>query len=449
MLISLFVTIASVITMLAYMQHSSTENRFHEQNRSIVEFAVTTVELGISTGQISPVQKFLGSLKRYEVFVGAIVYDTDSDPILTIPKGFKLAKNKDEIFKAGAFDVGEISYRTADLKDPDGDQIGRLLIALTFAPMKAEARRAILSTAAFGVFILLPVIGIIAWRLRWYEKALKQNEEVLLEKNKTLEQTQVDLKDAKHEIEHMLNNLDQGIFTINPDYTINSQHSLRARKLFGVSDFKGASIAEVFDASDQALKVFKDWVDLIKKPRFLKNWKKYAKLNPFREIRKQMNGSRRVLKVDYRPIMEHHNLDKIMVLATDITEQIKSQRALEKSKQEQKVLMERVLAFVGNEKSAIDAFMEDMQKYLKGFKEIQSYETLSAKVTELFRETHTLKGNAYAFEIAQKSGLDKKVLNYAKHKTGKNEKAVDISIKRLNIFRSYCLRRCFFLNRPG
>ena len=86
-------------------------------------------------------------------------------------------------------------------------------------------------------------------------------------------------------------------------------------------------------------------MDLIKKPRFLKNWKKYAKLNPFREIRKQMNGSRRVLKVDYRPIIEHHNLDKIVVLATDITEQIKSQRALEKSKQEQKALMERVPAF--------------------------------------------------------------------------------------------------------
>lgn len=34
-------------------------------------------------------------------------------------------------------------------------------------------------------------------------------------------------------------------------------------------------------------------------------------------------------------------------------------------------------------------------------------------------------GSSYAYEIAQKSGLNKKVLNYARHKTGKNEKAVD------------------------
>lgn len=34
-------------------------------------------------------------------------------------------------------------------------------------------------------------------------------------------------------------------------------------------------------------------------------------------------------------------------------------------------------------------------------------------------------GSSYAFEIAQKSGLSGKVLKYAKHRTGKNEKAVD------------------------
>lgn len=34
-------------------------------------------------------------------------------------------------------------------------------------------------------------------------------------------------------------------------------------------------------------------------------------------------------------------------------------------------------------------------------------------------------GSSYAFEIAQNSGLDKKVLGYAKHRTGKSEKAVD------------------------
>ena len=48
---------------------------------------------------------------------------------------------------------------------------------------------------------------------------------------------------------------------------------------------------------------------------------------------------------------------------------------------------------------------------------------------ESLSPTYQLKvgrpGSSYAFEIAQKSGLSKQVLNYAKHKTGKSEKAVD------------------------
>lgn len=43
--------------------------------------------------------------------------------------------------------------------------------------------------------------------------------------------------------------------------------------------------------------------------------------------------------------------------------------------------------------------------------------------------TYVLKvgspGSSFAFEIAEKSGLDKRILKYARHKTGKNEKAID------------------------
>lgn len=48
---------------------------------------------------------------------------------------------------------------------------------------------------------------------------------------------------------------------------------------------------------------------------------------------------------------------------------------------------------------------------------------------ETLSPTYELKvgrpGSSYAFEIAEKSGLPKHILDYAKHRTGKNEKAVD------------------------
>ena len=47
------------------------------------------------------------------------------------------------------------------------------------------------------------------------------------------------------------------------------------------------------------------------------------------------------------------------------------------------------------------------------------------KLTPTYHMKVGRPGSSFAFEIAQKSGLQKKVLTYARHKAGKNEKAVD------------------------
>ncbi len=213
MLLGLFVVVFSVMGILTYIQHNTTKRRFQEQHRTIIEFAATNVEMGISTGRINSVKKFLESLKRHEGFEGAIVYDSDLDAILTIPKGFKPIKNEDEIFEAKALNHEQISYRVDDLYDPDGEQIGRLLIALTFAPMKAEERSAILLTAALSVFMLLPVIGIIAWRLRWYEKALGKNEAALLESLEFVKQAKDEAETANIAKSEFLANMSHEIRT--------------------------------------------------------------------------------------------------------------------------------------------------------------------------------------------------------------------------------------------
>ena len=93
MLLGLFGTTFSVIGVLAYFQHNATERRFHEQQSAIAKFAVVNVEMGISTGQIMGTKEFLDKLQEYPIFIGAIVYDTEMTPIVTIPKDFNLFTN--------------------------------------------------------------------------------------------------------------------------------------------------------------------------------------------------------------------------------------------------------------------------------------------------------------------------------------------------------------------
>jgi len=54
-----------------------------------------------------------------------------------------------------------------------------------------------------------------------------------------------------------------------------------------------------------------------------------------------------------------------------------------------------------------------------------SMEFDKAKLSPTYQLIVGKPGSSFAFEIAEKSGLSKHVLKYAKHKTGKNEKAID------------------------
>lgn len=247
------------------------------------------------------------------------------------------------------------------------------------------------------LFILLPVIVLLVRRLRGYENTLKDHKERLAEQDRVLAETEANFCRARLEIEHMLNNLDEGIFTINPDGTINEQHSLRAETIFGIEDFQHAALDVLFGARDTQLESFKKWLSLISEPRMLKKWRMVERLNPFQQIERNENGSQRIIKINYKPIIQNKRLQKVLVLARDITENVKAELALEKTKAEQDALLQRVTAFANNDKVTIDMFMQDVQSYMDKFALVRTPDELVRDAPQLYRDVHTIKGNAGTF----------------------------------------------------
>lgn len=85
MILGLFITVFSAVTILAYTQHRATVRRFNEQYQAIISFATTNVEMGISAGNIRAIKKFIEKLGTYPIFAGAIVYDEELTPLMTSP----------------------------------------------------------------------------------------------------------------------------------------------------------------------------------------------------------------------------------------------------------------------------------------------------------------------------------------------------------------------------
>ena len=199
---------------------------------------------------------------------------------------------------------------------------------------------------------------------------------------------------AQKEIQDILDSIDQGIFTFNKDLSVNAEHSVRAESIFGLRDFGESNIAQLFGLNAKEESEFTSWITMmVRSPGALRQWETYCDLSPVRELSEKINGVDRIVRIEYRPIIQNQNIGKFQVLATDITEQRTAEVALEKLKREQAALTSRVLSVVNTDISELKEFIQSAQKNMEEITQIGTVSALVENVQDLFRKVHTLKGH--------------------------------------------------------
>ncbi|MEW6056351.1 MAG: AAA family ATPase [Bdellovibrionota bacterium] len=229
--------------------------------------------------------------------------------------------------------------------------------------------------------------------------------EELQEYNQTLEAR---VKSRTKEISDLLNSIDQGIFTVNDDLSVNQEHSSRATSLFGISEFKGAQLKDILKFTETQQKAFKEWLEVASRPQNLKRWRKYKQLAPVQEIDKPSeNGKRSILEIDYQPVTEDDRFQKLMVLGKDITEKRLAEEALILLKKEQEAQMGRLTGIIGHDSALVLELLDQTASVIETLSKISLKSEIEANTEALFRQVHTLKGNtgSYGFQVlAQISG---------------------------------------------
>ncbi|GEM_PF-6080748 len=156
---ALIVTVVVVVGVLTAKKKEATLQFFEEQHTTLVQFSIDNVELGLSSGRMDAVKKTLGGLQFHSIFAGAIVYDDEMTPLLVLPETFEMPPDvQEQIIKENIVKRGQLSYERGVLKDEDGEILGHLLIAFTFAPVEAEIEQALFDASKAGIFTLIPVI---------------------------------------------------------------------------------------------------------------------------------------------------------------------------------------------------------------------------------------------------------------------------------------------------
>jgi signal transduction histidine kinase/HAMP domain-containing protein len=229
--------------------------------------------------------------------------------------------------------------------------------------------------------------------------------------------------DAKmQQVNDILNNIDQGLFTINLDGSVNEECSARANEILKVQNIASQNINELLRLDLKQMDAFNMWLNVVKTKHASIKWKKLVKLAPVQalELIQKNTGSPQYVAISYQKIFDKQGeLSKIMILAMDETEKRMKDLQMLAERQMHEYDVKAILGIANTPSEEITELTNDIavrmrelheavNTHLAGVKlqrenypDGPDYIITKEQINTLYRNIHTIKGNAgsYGFEL--------------------------------------------------
>lgn len=261
------------------------------------------------------------------------------------------------------------------------------------------------------------IYNIYKFRVRTIEnqkKALEQkvNERTreLINEREKLKLTSENLLYAKKETDNILQNVEEGLFLLNPQFEIASQYSLELESIFNEKNLANKSFIDILSnkIEEKEIDPIKEYLELMYNDAIEQDV--LDELNPLTELMVNIKDNNEVwsdykyLAFKIRRIKNSKNKTaELITTVRDITEQVKLEKKLKETEDLSKKQMELILNILQVEPSMLQEFMEGFQKeikyvesMLKDCNDDKKYEDI---LENIYRSMHLIKGNASLLEL--------------------------------------------------
>ncbi len=236
-------------------------------------------------------------------------------------------------------------------------------------------------------------VGQLAERFNWMSAAIRDRERRL--------------EAAHEELAGLFDNMRQAIVTVGPELEIEGRHSAAATKVFGRAKLEGVTLRELLldglDESSPIHQSFSMWLDMVFEfgPE---QWAEALPLAPEELVLNVGEENEQALRLEFRPFFELGKLRRLMILATDETEQRRIERHAreQQSKHDREMAAMRKIVAAGTQ--SFTAFLRNSEQRWKRIESIvplDPNEVEVAKLEEMFRHAHTVKGEARTFALGE------------------------------------------------
>ena len=271
----------------------------------------------------------------------------------------------------------------------------------TLAGSERDARVRLIMGLALGVMNL----GFMAVLVYFVRNNMKMMG-VIAEQNATLEKRVAErtaqLTQKTNDINAMLQNMKLGVSTVIPGNRIHPEYSNYLRTIFCIEDLADTDLIEsVFgksnlgaDAKDQVTAAL---AAILGEDAMMFDFNGHLLA---REMRLQVdNGANKIVQLDWSPILnEQGSVEKVLLITQDVTHLRELELASAKQKEELDIIAKIIRISVGK----FNDFVESATGFITANRRLieanKSYDTEA--IAALFRNMHTIKGNARTFEFS-------------------------------------------------
>lgn len=221
---------------------------------------------------------------------------------------------------------------------------------------------------------------------------------------KRLKQSDFLVEKSRKETEDILQNVNEGLFLLDRNFTIGLQHSESLHELFNKDNLAGQNFIELLSrlVSEKTLKSVEEYTEILFSPRV--NESLISDLNPLGEVEINLSTDMgdfdiRHFSFQFSRVYEKKEFNTLLVTVKDITEQVELSEQLRLANEKSSKEIDMLLTIIHVENSLLSDFLRTTEEGLDQINQILKKpagkaERLKKKLDSIARIAHKLKGES-------------------------------------------------------
>lgn len=224
-----------------------------------------------------------------------------------------------------------------------------------------------------------------------------------------LRETDAEALAARRETQEIMATVNTGLFLLDKDLRIGQQHSRALNDIIGAEGLAGENFTNVLRGriSDKDLKTTQQFIEQLYNPRVKE--KLVDSLNPLHKVmlhntsgNKALND--RFLDFKFSRVYDDKDIARILVNVNDVSDAVYLEQRLEKERSENDMQIEMLTTILNVNPKIINEFIANTQTHIEKMNNIlknpgSSQYELEGKLKAIYREMHSLKGEASALKL--------------------------------------------------